>query len=100
MKSDALSTDASQLRALLEAKHGAPAMHWKDLFALGCWLYHTGHDTAGYKMVKEVLSTVHASGSNQYLDAVSKGVVHDPTAFALSIWAHNEIVELFTNRDA
>jgi hypothetical protein len=87
--------DAHKLRALLETQHGALAMHWRDQFALGCWLYHTEHQRAGRKIVREVLSTVRAPGNQLYLDAVAEEAARAPAALALSVWPHVELVSLF-----
>jgi hypothetical protein len=87
--------EAHDLRALLEKKHGEPAMHWRDQFALGCWLYHTGHDKAGRKVVREVLSTVRAKSNHKYLDTVENEAAINPVQLAQSVWPHVEILELF-----
>lgn len=87
--------EAHELRALLEKRHGDLATHWCDQFALGCWLYHTGHARAGRKIVGEVLSTVLAWGSQRYLDAVSEEAARAPVPLAISVWPHQELVALF-----
>lgn len=87
--------DAHELRTLLEKRHGEHAMHWRDQFALGCWLHHTGKSQAGRKIVREVLSTVRAHGNQQYLNAVTEEAAHNPVPLALSVWPHAEVVALF-----
>lgn len=87
--------DAHKLRDLLEKRHGEPAMHWRDQFALGCWLYYTGHAKAGRKVIREVLSTVRAKGNQSYLDAVAEEAARAPVELARSVWPHVELVDLF-----
>jgi len=87
--------EAHELRAMLEKRHGDLAMHWCDQFALGCWLYYTGHARAGRKIVGEVLSTVRARGNQRYLDSVSDEAARAPAALAISVWPHEELVALF-----
>lgn len=87
--------EAHELRAMLESRHGELAMHWCDQFALGCWLYHTGHARAGRKIVSEVLSTVRARGNQRYLGAVSEEAARAPAPLAISVWPHQEVVALF-----
>jgi hypothetical protein len=100
MENDALkSTDACELNRLLEAHHGATAMQLCDQFALGCWLYYTGHKRAGDKIVKDVISTVRSPRTNRYLDAVEKAASDRPARLALSVWPHPEICELFEHTE-
>ena len=87
--------EAHELRAVLEKRHGDLAMHWCDQFALGCWLYYTGHARAGRKIVGEVLSTVRARGNQRYLDSVADEAARSQAARALSAWPHQELVSLF-----
>ncbi|KVS16149.1 hypothetical protein [Burkholderia multivorans] len=91
--------DAHKLRSLLEKRHGDQAIHWCDQFALGCWLYHTGQERAGRKIVNEVLSTVRARGNQSYLDAVSDEAARAPAPLAISVWPHQELVALFESAD-
>lgn len=87
--------EAHELRVMLEKRHGDLAMNWCDQFALGCWLYHTGHERAGRKVVGEVLSTVRARGNQGYLDALSEEAARAPAPLAISVWPHQELVALF-----
>lgn len=94
-KTDRTDVNASQLRAFLEIRHGAPAMTWRNQFALACWLYFTGQARAADKILTEVVETVREYGNHAYLDALYKEAKRNPLSLAVSVGPHSELISMF-----
>lgn len=89
------TVDSTQLRLHIEKVHGQNAMAFQDLFAVGCWLHLSGKQTAGRKLIRQVLSSVKGVASVAYIESIADNLEGQEQELADSIFAHYEVNALF-----
>lgn len=85
---------ANLLRQILETKHPQNFMLYADIFAIGCLLHVQGKQTAGRKLISQVINIIQEHGNKTYLNDLLTALEGNEFKYARDIHAHQEINEL------